>query len=203
MNNQIITAILAITSFSFSVGAMAQSMSRNEYKAAEKNIVIEYKSAKASCGSFADNVRDICLVEAKGKEKVAKAELEARYKPSRKANFKVSATRANADYELAKEKCDGKAGNDKAVCLKEAKAARVGTKSVAKAQLKTSRANAAANEESTEAHIKAKGKGREAHQEAASDRVNANYAVEKEKCNAMVGDAKGRCIDDAKMQYGK
>jgi hypothetical protein len=38
---------------------------------AEKTIVAEYKSAKAHCGSFASNAKDICMAEAKGKQKVA------------------------------------------------------------------------------------------------------------------------------------
>ena len=66
MNKLYIIAILAVTSLAFSVGAMAQNMSKSEYKAAEKNIKAEYKSAKANCGSFADNVKDICMAEAKG-----------------------------------------------------------------------------------------------------------------------------------------
>jgi hypothetical protein len=48
MNKPYITAILAITSLAFSAGAMAQSMSKSEYK-----------SAKADCDSFADNAKDI------------------------------------------------------------------------------------------------------------------------------------------------
>ena len=41
MNKPYITAILAVTSLAFSAGAMAQNMSKNEYKAAEKNIKTE------------------------------------------------------------------------------------------------------------------------------------------------------------------
>lgn len=81
MSNSCITAILAVTSLSFSAGAMAQSMSKSEYKAAEKNIKSEYKSAKADCDSFPANAKNICMAIAKSKEKAAKTELEARYKP--------------------------------------------------------------------------------------------------------------------------
>jgi len=59
-----------------------------------------------------------------GKEKVAKAELEARYKPSEKNRYQARVAQADADYSVAKEKCDDKAGNEKDVCVKEAKAAR-------------------------------------------------------------------------------
>src|SRR3989338_4435242 len=142
MNKLHITAILAVTSLAFSTGALAQNMSKSEYKAAKESVSVEYKSAKANCGSFAANAKDVCMAEAKGKEKVAEAELEARYKPSRKADYKVTVAKAEAYYAVNKEKCDDKAGNDKDVCVKEAKAALVRAQSDAEAQLKTSDANA-------------------------------------------------------------
>jgi hypothetical protein len=61
------------------------------------------------------------MADAKGKEKVAKAELEARYKPSRKADYGVSVTKAEAEYAVAKEKCDSMSGDAKDRCLNDAK----------------------------------------------------------------------------------
>jgi len=173
MNTPYITAILAITSLSFSASAIAQNLSKNEYKAAEKNIKVEYKTAKANCGSFADNAKDICIAQAKGDKKVAIAELEARYKPSKKADYEVSVAEAEEHYAVSKEKCDDKTGKllipapqdiDRDVCVKEAKAARLGAKSDAKAQLKLSRASTAAIE-----------KGSEARQDVATDKRDAGY----------------------------
>jgi len=102
MNKSYITAILAITSLSFSTGAMAQSMSKSEYEAAEKNIKAEYKSAKADCDSFPDNARNICMAIAKNREKVAKTELEARYKLYENAGYEASIVKVEADYVLTK-----------------------------------------------------------------------------------------------------
>jgi len=85
MNKPYISAILAITSIAFSSGTIGQIMSRSEYKSAKKNIVNDYKSDKEKCGVFADNAKGICLAVAKSKEKVAKAELVARYKHSNNA----------------------------------------------------------------------------------------------------------------------
>lgn len=203
MNKKHISAILAVTALTFSVGAPAQGMTRNEYKAVEKNIVADYKSARAKCDSFAANAKDICLAEAKGNSRVAKAELAARYKPSRKSSYRVSVAKADADYAVAREKCDDHAGNVKDVCVKEAKAALVAARSDAMAQLKTSNANAMARMESSVARMKAKEKGNEARHDAAVDKVEADYAVAREKCNAMSGDAKEHCMNDAKVYYGK
>ena len=32
---------------------------------------------------------------------------------------------------------------------------------------------------------------------------DADYAVAREKCNVLAGDAKDRCISDAKVRFGK
>jgi hypothetical protein len=50
---------------------------------------------------------------------------------------------------------------------------------------------------------KAKEACSEARQDAAAKKRDADYAVAKEKCNAMAGDAKERCMNEAKMHYGK
>ena len=94
------------------------------------------------------NAKDVYMADAKGKEKVAKAELEARYKPSEKACYAVSVANAEADYAVAKEECDDKAGNDKKVCVKEANAAEARAKADAKAQMKTADTNKPATEKS-------------------------------------------------------
>jgi hypothetical protein len=75
MNKFTISSIILALSLAFSVNAMAQNMSKDEYKAADKRIAAEDKSDKARCASLAANAKDICKAEAKGKDKVAKAEL--------------------------------------------------------------------------------------------------------------------------------
>jgi hypothetical protein len=77
INTPYITAILAITSLSFSTGAMTESLSGSEYRAAERKISADYKSAKKSCNLFARNAREICMAEARRTERVAKAKLYA------------------------------------------------------------------------------------------------------------------------------
>ena len=133
-----IGAVAAAIALAFSAGALAaQAMSKDEYKAGRDKIAAEYKSAKARCDSLTANAKDVCVAEAKGKENVAKAELEARNKPSDKTRYAVNVARAEADYAVAKEKCDDKAGNDKAACVKEAKAAEARAKADAKASTQT------------------------------------------------------------------
>lgn len=193
---------LALT-VAFCGAALAADMSKDQYKAAKTDIGAKYKTERAACDSLAANAKDICVVEAKGKEKVARAELEAGYKPSLKASYKVSVAQAEANYSMAREKCDDKAGNDKDVCVKEAKAAEVAAKADSTAARKTSDANKTSVEKTTAARTKASETGAEARKDAATDKRNADYAVAKEKCDKLASDAKDACIKDAKVRFGQ
>ena len=192
MNRSTITAIAAAVSLAFSACAMASSMTKDEYKAGKKGIEADYKSMKAGCDPLIANAKDICKAEAKGKENVALAELEAAYKPTAKTRNDVRIAKADANYAVAKEKCDDLAGNTKDVCMKEAKAAHVAAIADAKVQLKTTDANQTAHE-----------KIADVRKDAAADKRDAEYAVAKEKCDALKSDAKDQCVKEAKSRYGK
>ena len=214
MKNFNISAIVLALSLAFSASAMAESMTKNQYKSHAKSIEAEYKVDKAACHSFADNAKDICVVEAKGKQNVAKAELEANYKPSVKARYDANVAKADADYSVAIEKCDDKTGNDKDVCVKEAKATKVHQIADAKTQMKSKKANAEAKETSGDAQAVANDKSGDANAKAAEikadarkdatiEKRDADYAVAKEKCDALAGNVKDKCISDAKVRFGQ
>jgi hypothetical protein len=147
---------------------------------------------KATCDSLSGNAKDICTEEAKGKEKVAKADAEAAFQNTPKARENAREARADANYEVAKEKCDDLAGNAKDVCVKEAKAAL--TK--ARADAKVDRVAADTRKDSAD-------KTAEAKREAATDKRDADYKVAIEKCDAYSGAAKDTCVRDAKVRFGK
>ncbi|MDO8449118.1 MAG: hypothetical protein Q7T10_09985 [Rhodoferax sp.] len=161
--------------------AQAANISKDDYKAGKTRISADYKADKAACAPLAANAKDICVEEAKAKEKVARAELEYSYTGKAKDQTKLMEVKAKSAYEVAKEKCDDKAGNDKDVCVKEAKA--VETKALADAKM---------------------GKEiKEAKKDATEDKRDADYKVAVEKCDAMAGDAKTSCIAAAKTKFGK
>ncbi|MCM2328923.1 MAG: BON domain-containing protein [Lysobacter sp.] len=136
MNKFTISVIGAAVALAFNGGALAaQAISKEAYKSGQDKIAAEYKSAKAACDSLKANAKDVCVAEAQGKQKVAKAELEADYKPGDKARYNVSIAKAEAEYALAKEKCDDKAGADKDACVKESKAVEARAKADAKAAM--------------------------------------------------------------------
>ena len=159
----------------------AATMSKDSYKAAKAQISTAFKADKSACSSMKSNAKDICVEEAKAKEKVALAELEYAYTGKPADQTKVRETMAKSAYAVAKEKCDDKAGNDKDVCRKEAKA--VETKALVNAKMAKDVA--------------------ETRKDGAHDKMDADYKVAVEKCDAMAGDAKSSCIASAKAKFGK
>lgn len=192
MNTLNIHAIAIAVSLTFSSGVMAQNVSKDDYMAVKDKIAADYKLAKASCDSLSGNPNDICMAGAKGNEKVALAELEAGYKPTSETRYQARVARADAEYALAKERCDDRAGNTKDVCMQEAKSAETAAMADAKAQMKTTDANVTANEKSTDAR-----------KDAASAKLDAQYKVAKEKCDTYAGNAKDICVNEAKVQFGQ
>jgi membrane protein involved in colicin uptake len=114
-------SIAAAVAFASGV-AQAHRSPRLVKNADEDRIEAEYKAAKEKCDTLQGNAKDICQKEAKGKEKIAKAELEAKAHPTAANQRKVQEAKADVAYDIAKERCEDKKGNDKDVCEKEAKA---------------------------------------------------------------------------------
>jgi len=161
--------------------AYAATMTKADYKAGKTRISAEYKTDKTACASLKANAKDICVQEAKAKEKVALAELEYSHSGKATDHTKVLVAKAESTYAVAKERCDDQSGNAKDVCVKEAKA--VETKALADAKM---------------------GKViREAKKDAAADKLDADYKVAIEKCDALAGDAKDSCVAAAKTKFGK
>lgn len=180
MTKKIISTLVVSLLAATSMTAFA-SMTKAEYGMAKDQIKADYKAAKASCGSMTGNAKDICVVEAKGNEKVGKADLEARYTGKEKAQYNLRIAKAEAAYDVAKEKCDDATGNAKNVCVKEAKATQIKAKADAK-MTKTVK-NAATD--------------------AMDERMTADYKVAIEKCDALSGDAKSACVANAKTKFNK
>jgi hypothetical protein len=161
--------------------AYAVNMTKVDYDAAKSRMSAEYKADHTACESLAGNRKDICVQEAKAKEKVGKAELEYRYTGKSSDMNKLAVVRAETSYAVAKEKCDDKAGNDKDVCVKEAKAVEVKAKADAKLTKQVGEARTDAN----------------------SDVRDADYKVAAEKCDSLAGESKSACMTSAKSRFGK
>ena len=169
----------------------AMAMSNAEYKTQRDRISGDYKVNRDKCAALKGNAKDICVSEAKGAEKIAKAELEAQYEPSPRHTEQLALAKADAAYDTAKEKCDDLSGNSKDVCMKDAKAAHV----KAKEEAKLARV-------STEAGTTNAEKMRDAQKQANTAEREAFYKAAKERCDSLAGDAKEACHKEAEAKYG-
>jgi hypothetical protein len=181
MSKKLLSMLITVGAIGLSSQVFADTINKDQYKAEKDRISAEYKADKQNCGTMSGNAKDICKAEASGKKNVAEADDEANYKPTSKNRMKAQTARADAAYDVQKEKCDDLAGNDKSVCRKDAKAAYVHAKADAKAGKEI----------------------RDARKDAASDKRDADYAAVKQRCDSLAGDAKSQCQSNAKAQFGK
>jgi hypothetical protein len=173
---------LAIAASFVFAGAAGAQTDRDAGKAQKDRIEADYKAGKERCKQLKDNAKDICEAEVKGRQNIAKAELEAQQKPGPANEAKLRTVRAEAAYEVAKEKCDDMNDkNAKSACEKDARATMVSAKADAKAAKTTADARA----------------------DAKDDKADAQYAAARAKCDAMSGNGKDACLADAKKRYGK
>jgi hypothetical protein len=184
-------ALALAAAFGYSSSGLA-ALSKEELKAEENRISAEHKTAKDQCDSLKANAKDICVAEANGANKIAKAQLEARDKGTLKAQANARLARVEADYAVAKERCDDLAGNVKDVCVMDAKAALARGKTDAKVEREAKEADRDANKRVAQV------------QEAASrETARAEYKAARERCDRYAGDAQDRCVSDAKVAFGR
>lgn len=155
--------------------------SKADYTAAKDRAEADHKVARAKCDALSGNAKDVCVAEAQGAEKKAKADAEAAYKDTDKARRDARIDAADADYAVAKARCGAKAGHDNDVCVQEAKAAETKAKADATASAKVT----------------------EARKDAAQEKRDADYKVALEKCDALSGATKDECVTQAKAKYSK
>ena len=160
--------------------AQSEMITKAEYQASKARVSADYKTEKTACRSLSGNTKDVCVEEAKAKEKVALANLEFSFTGKTEDRNKALVAKAESNYAVARERCDDKAGNDKDVCVKEAKAVEV--RALADAKL-------------------GKEIG-EARKDASDDKREADYKVALERCDSRAGDAKTSCVSAAKSRFG-
>lgn len=201
MISKLMTALFVTAGLGFAAAGTAQMkspmtpptpMSKASYTQAIKDADAQFKTDKDACTSHSGNAKDICLAEAKGKNSIAKAEADAAYKHTPKARENARVAHAQANYNVAIERCDDLAGNRKDVCVKEAKS-----------ELVKGKANAKVDRVTADTSKEAATKQAEARKDASADKREAEYKVAIEKCDALAGAAKDTCVSSAKAQYGK
>jgi hypothetical protein len=132
MHKHVLSLAVAIV---FGIGGnafAADAMTKDAYKAEKDNIETQAKADKKACDGMKANAKDVCQAEAKAKEKIAKAELDAKNKPGAKADEKVRLMKAEGEYEVANEKSEDQQGAAIVTCKKDARASYDKAKTAAK-----------------------------------------------------------------------
>lgn len=159
----------------------ASAESTAAYKAAKEKAAAEYEVSMTGCKSLVANPKAICHAQAEAQRTLTLSDAQAVFTGTLKARTHARIETADADYKVAKAKCGSRSGNDKDVCIKEAKAVNVSTIADAKRDLNVSTART----------------------DARNDKDDANYKVALEKCDALMGAEKDRCVAAAKTQFKK
>ena len=199
--NRILSSLCLAAAVSLALAANAQApsstpvvapLSKDGYATAKKDAETRFSSDREGCSSASGNARDICMAEAKGRERVAIAEANAAYENTPKSREALGVAHAQAVYAIAIERCDDFAGNRKDVCVKEAKSGLVKGK-----------ADAKVNRVAAVTHQEGAAKRAEARDEANADKDDARFKVAAEKCEALAGPSKEACQASAKAKFGK
>ena len=123
MNTLIATLLASVAGATIAAApAAAQTTDSAGYRTAMQKIEADHKAAKQKCDALKDE--DICEEQADVAR--ARAELAAVTKYDNSASNLASARRklADAEYDLAEEKCDAMKGNAKDSCMNNAKSVR-------------------------------------------------------------------------------
>lgn len=105
-------------------GRAEVSLSRPAYEAARKRVEAVSRADRKACRALEGERREVCRAEAKGKKDAALAKLEARWKRTPEAIQEAKEVTADANYRVAREKCEVLEGAAHDRCVDEAKAAR-------------------------------------------------------------------------------
>ena len=174
-------ALLVAGAWSAGSAHAATPEAKLAFNEAKDRAALEYKTARARCDLVTGNPKDVCVAEAKATRVHADEEAQARYKNTLKAYTQARLRIASAYYDVDRAKCAAVTGNDKDVCLQQAKATLIAAEADARADRKTI----------------------EARNDARDDKRTAEYKVALEKCDAFAGAAKDNCVASARTQYGK
>ena len=188
MNNRTLLFALCLASAG---GAFAGGggMSKEAFKAAADRVEATQKAEVQACDAQKGNARDICRAAAKGRGKVALAALKADYEPSPEADRAAMIAQADAEYDVARQKCDDAKGPAKDAC--KARADHVREAAVRRAKI-----------ERVEATRRLKSKGGAGAHVAVKQSPDEKYAAEKARCG-MMGEERDSCMAEAKRRFGK
>src|SRR6476661_9962953 len=141
----ILLAWSAIACASEAMGATDEAM--QQYRESLAGARATYESDLAQCRQMQGAARALCTVEAKAAHKKADAEASAHHRNTPEARVDARIAAADADYDVALARCKAKRGNERDVCIQQAKADRTAATADAMSDLRVTQARNKAKEE--------------------------------------------------------
>lgn len=149
----------------------------------------EYRTAAAKCDARSGNDKDICMAEARLARTRTEADALSRYNNTAAGRARTRTNVADAEYDLAKAKCDAKSGADKDSCMDNAKSVHTAALADAKADRAGTTSSGASGGGS-----QASGGGLV----TGTDTRDPAKAAAVDKCAQMGADAKTGCLVETK-----
>lgn len=177
-------SLLIAVAMAWSAPVLAQRPApdaKTVYQAAMDTAEANYDAAKVRCDAVAGVPHEICVADARAARIRIEEEATAAHKNTLAAYTQARMRIATAFHERDKTRCEAVVGNDRDVCLSQAKATLV----------------------SLQADARADRKSIEARLDANDAKIDAEYRVALQKCDAFAGAVKDECVSIAKTAYGK
>jgi hypothetical protein len=119
-----LAALVAVAAVAATADPARALMARGDYLRAVRDIEAGTRLALANCRGLADTARTVCRANARGQDRVARAELEARYLGTVESQAHARLARARSEYDLARAMCLARAHDARKGCVAAAKAER-------------------------------------------------------------------------------
>jgi osmotically-inducible protein OsmY len=156
-----------------------------------------YRAATAKCDARSGNDKDVCMAEARLTRTRTEADALSKYNHTAASHAKARANVADAEYDLAKAKCDARSGADKDSCMDNAKSVHTAALADVKAE-RTERATATGSSGGGATGASGGGNTGSGGLVTGTDTRDPAKAAAVDKCAQMSGDAKTSCLVETK-----
>lgn len=156
----------------------------------------EYRAAVTKCDARSGNDKDVCMAEARLARTRTEADALSKYNNTPASRAHARASVADAEYALAKARCDAKSGADKDSCMDNAKSVHTAALADAKAErTERSEATGASGSGATGSSGTA---GATSGLVTGTDTRDPAKAAAVDKCAQLGADAKTGCLVETK-----
>lgn len=157
----------------------------------------EYRTAAAKCDAKSGNDKDVCMAEARLLRTRTEADVLSRYNNTAASRARARTNVADAEYDLAKAKCDARSGADKDSCMDNAKSVHTAALADARAE-RTERTTATGASAGGATGASGAGSTAAGGLVTGTDTRDPAKAAAVDKCAQMGADAKTGCLVETK-----